>query len=116
MTSLTQQQEKARAEFLKEAKGLIYEYGTACVNAIDHESRVKEGVAYFKLESFLLNTIASTRLSTIEEAEAGMPKEREDPGDFGGTDDKLIREQWWGFTTCRKAYLAHLEVMRNQTT
>lgn len=56
--------------------------------------------------------IARTRQETLDAVEAGMPVERNDPGDFGSPDDKLIREQWWGFTVCRTAMLAHLKTLR----
>lgn len=31
-----------------------------------------------------------------------VPEEVSDPGDFGGEDDKLIREQWWGSELTRR--------------
>lgn len=32
-----------------------------------------------------------------------------DPGDFGGTDDKLVREQWWGREIARREVLSRAD-------
>lgn len=50
-------------------------------------------------EQFIDDILADFLLEIEKEV---VPKEVPDPGDFGGEDDKLIREQWWGSELTRR--------------
>lgn len=87
-TTIELLRKEARDKFVK--KYFVYELGTGVSGTDDHVG------AQHKLAADLDMLITHVHNSAIRSALEILPKAGEDPGDFGGIDDKSVRDVWWG--------------------